>query len=144
MGEKFETSAASLPSPRLPPRHLAVGAGYYTPLTPTLKLSMVQMLGLSALGAVAGGWIKRRLPVLDRLNIPAPIVGGMIYALIALLLRDRVVNLEADAGLRDLLQIAFFTTIGLSVRMETLRKGGAALMWLLAAASVGALLQNVL
>jgi len=65
---------------------------------------MVQMLGLSALGAVAGGWIKRRLPVLDRLNIPAPIVGGMVYALIALLMRDRVVNLEADDGLRNLLQ----------------------------------------
>ena len=105
---------------------------------------MVQMLGLGAIGAVAGGWIKRRVPVLDRLNIPAPIVGGMIYALIALALRDRVVNLEADAALRDLLQIAFFTTIGLSVRMEDLRRGGAALAWLLGAASVGAMLQNVL
>jgi ESS family glutamate:Na+ symporter len=105
---------------------------------------MVQMLGLSAFGAVAGGWIKRRLPVLDRINIPAPIVGGMAYAVIALLLRDRVVNLEADDGLRNLLQIAFFTTIGLSVRMETLRKGGVALAWLLAAASLGVVLQNAL
>lgn len=94
------------------------------------------------MGAVAGNWIKRRFRVLDRLNIPAPIVGGMVYALIALVLRDRVVNVEADDGLRNLLQIAFFTTIGLNVRMEMLRKGGAALAWLLAASSLGVVLQN--
>src|SRR5947207_2463431 len=76
--------------------------------------------------------------------MPSPIAGGMVYALIALALRDRVVNLEADDGLRNLLQVAFFTTIGLSVRMETLRRGGVALAWLLAAASLGVVLQNAL
>lgn len=101
------------------------------------------MLGLGGLGAAAGTWIKRRVPVLDRLHIPAPIVGGMLYALLALALRDRVVNLEADTSLRDLLQIAFFTTIGLGVRVAALRRGGSALVWLLAAASAGAILQNM-
>src|SRR5437899_9628270 len=119
-------------------------AGYYTALVPTLKLTAVQMLGLAGLGAVAGGWIKRRAPLLDRLNIPAPIAGGMIYALLALALRDRVVNLDADTSLRDLLQVAFFTTIGLSVRWQLLRRGGPALAWLLGAASLGAVLQNLL
>jgi ESS family glutamate:Na+ symporter len=113
-------------------------------LVPTLKLTGIQLLGLAGLGAAAGIWIKRRVPVLDRLNVPAPIAGGMLYALLALALRDRVVNLDADTSLRDLLQIAFFTTIGLSVRVEALRRGGSALVWLLAAASAGALLQNLL
>ncbi len=102
------------------------------------------MLGLGAVGAVVGGWIKRRVPVLDRLNIPAPIAGGLVYALIALALRDRVVNLDADTSLRDLLQIAFFTTIGLSLRLQTLRKGGTAMAVLLGVASLGAVLQNLL
>jgi len=102
------------------------------------------MLALAAVGAVAGNWFKRRLPVLDRLNIPAPIVGGMVYALIALLLRDRVVNLDSDSSLRDLLQIAFFTTLGLNVRMEALRRGGPGMLWLLAASTLGAVLQNLL
>jgi ESS family glutamate:Na+ symporter len=113
-------------------------------LVPTLKLTSIQLLGLAGLGAAAGNWIKRRVPVLDRLNVPAPIVGGMLYALLALALRDRVVNLDADTSLRDLLQIAFFTTIGLSVRVDALRRGGSALVWLLAAASAGAVLQNLL
>jgi len=47
-------------------------------MTPTLKIGAVQMLGLAALGVLAGTGLKRRLPLLDRLNIPAPIVGGML------------------------------------------------------------------
>ncbi|MBS1856574.1 MAG: sodium/glutamate symporter [Acidobacteria bacterium] len=113
-------------------------------MIPTLKLSTVQMLGLAGVGAAAGGWTKRRAPLLYRLNIPAPIVGGMMYSLAALALRGRVVNLDADTSLRDLLQIAFFTTIGLSVRASALRRGGRALVWLLGAASAGAVLQNLL
>ena len=61
-------------------------------MTPVLKISAVQMLGLAALGVAAGAWVKRRLPVLARLNIPTPIVGGMLYAMAALMLRDRVVT----------------------------------------------------
>ena len=113
-------------------------------MTPTWKLSAVQVLGLAALGVVMGTWLKRRLPLLDRLNIPVPIVGGMIYAVLTLLLRDRVVNIDADVVLRDLAMIAFMTTIGLGARLQLIREGGSKLLWLLGAASLGALLQNLL
>ena len=113
-------------------------------MTPTLKISAVQMLGLAALGVAAGAWLKRRLPVLDRLNIPAPIVGGMLYAVAALGLRYRGVNIDADVGLRDLLMVAFMTTIGLSARLQLIREGGARVIWFLAIASLGAVLQNLL
>jgi ESS family glutamate:Na+ symporter len=111
---------------------------------PTWKISAVQVLGLAALGVVIGGWIKRRVPVLDRLNIPVPILGGMVYAVATLALRDRVANIDADTALRDLLMIAFMTTIGLSARLQLLREGGAKLLWFFAIASLGALLQNIL
>ena len=110
----------------------------------TWKLSLVQVLGASALGVVLGGWLKRRLPILDRLNIPTSIAGGMVYAILALALHDRVVNLEPDTLLRDLLLIAFMTTVGLSARFQLLREGGKKLVVLLAVSSVGAVLQNLL
>lgn len=88
--------------------------------------------------------MKRKIPLLDRVDIPVPIVGGMVFALVSLGLHGRVVNMEADTSLRDLLMIAFMTTIGLSARIELLRKGGGQVAMLLAIASVGALLQNVL
>ena len=83
-------------------------------------------------------------PLLDRLNIPTPIVGGMLYAVAALALRYRGVNIDADVGLRDLLMVAFMTTIGLSARWQLIREGGARVVWFLAIASLGAVLQNLL
>jgi len=112
-------------------------------MVPTWKISAVQMLGLAALGVVMGAWIKRRVPLLDRLNIPVPILGGMVYAIATLVLRDRVANIEADTVLRDLLMIAFMTTIGLSARWQLVREGGAKLLWFFGAATLGALLQNL-
>ncbi len=113
-------------------------------MIPTIKISAVQVLGLAALGVVMGGWLKRRIPLLDRLNIPVSILGGMVYAVAALVCRDRIVNVDADVVLRDLLMIAFMTTIGLSARVELVRRGGARMLWFLAAASLGAVLQNLL
>ena len=110
----------------------------------TVKISAVQVLGLAALGVVIGGWLKRRVPLLDRLNIPVSILGGMVYAIAALACRDRLVNFDADVVLRDLLMIAFMTTIGLSARLELVRRGGARMLWFLGAATLGAVLQNFL
>ena len=102
------------------------------------------MLALACMGAALGAWLKRKLRLLDRLDIPVPVAGGMAFALIALGLHGRVVNLEADTTLRDLMMIAFMTTIGLSARIELLRTGGFQVALLLVIASIGALLQNAL
>jgi ESS family glutamate:Na+ symporter len=111
---------------------------------PAWKLNPAQVLALACLGVALGSWLKRRAPLLDRLDIPVPVVGGMVYALLTLALHGRVVNLEADTTLRDLLMIAFMTTIGLNARLELIRKGGAGVLKLLCIASIGAALQNVL
>ncbi len=110
----------------------------------TWKLNPAQVVGAAAVGVLAGAWIKGKLPILDRLNIPTPIVGGMVYAFIALALRDRIVNLDVDTSLRDLLLIVFMTTVGLSARWKLLREGGKKLVILLIVSSIGAVLQNVL
>ena len=113
-------------------------------MVPTWKLTAVQVLALACVGIVVGQWLKRKIPLLDRLNIPASIVGGLIYALAALFLRDRYLNLDADPTLRDMLMIAFMTTIGLSARFRLIREGGAQVIWMLAVASFGVVLQNLL
>ena len=113
-------------------------------MPPAWKLNPAQVLALACLGVALGAWLKRRLPLLNRLDIPVPVVGGMLYALLTLALHGRVVNLEVDTTLRDLLMIAFMTTIGLNARLELIRQGGAALIKLLIISTIGAALQNVL
>jgi ESS family glutamate:Na+ symporter len=111
---------------------------------PAWKLNPAQVLALACLGVALGAWLKRKLPLLDRLDIPVPVVGGMLFALLTLALHGRLVNLEVDTTLRDLLMIAFMTTIGLNARLELIRKGGAGVIKLLVIATIGAALQNVL
>jgi ESS family glutamate:Na+ symporter len=111
---------------------------------PVWKLNPAQVLALASLGVALGFWLKRKLPLLDRLDIPVPIVGGTVYALLTLALHGRIVNLEVDTTLRDLLMIAFMTTIGLNARLELIRKGGVGVIKLLLIATIGAVLQNVL
>ena len=113
-------------------------------IVPTIKLDAAEVLALGGLGIGIGVWLKRQIPILDRLCIPTSIVGGMIFAVAALALHNRVVNFEPDTVLRDLLMIAFIATIGLSARIELIRKGGVQVILLLTVASVGAVLQNFL
>lgn len=87
------------------------------------RLNSAQVLAIGCIGVLLGAWIKRKLPVLERLNIPTPIVGGMNFALLAPLMHSRNFSVESDGSLRDLSMIAFMTTIGLSARLKLIREG---------------------
>ena len=112
-------------------------------MTPIIKLNAIQVLGLSAFGFVVGAWLKRKIPVLDYLNIPASVLGGLIYAIVVVALRDRVVNFEMDLVLQSILMIAFFTTIGMGASLQLVKRGGPQVAWFLVLATVGAVMQNV-
>ncbi len=91
----------------------------------TFKLDMVQTLALSALVLFAGYGIRRRVKVLDRYNIPAPVIGGFLFATITLVLRLRgIAAVDFDTALQVPLMIAFFTTIGLGASLGLLKVGG--------------------
>lgn len=110
----------------------------------TLKLNAIQVLAIACFGAAMGAWLKRKLPVLDRFHVPAPILGGLVFACLTLLLRDRVVNFEMDLVLRDIFMVAFFTTIGLGASARLVRQGGLQVLGFFALATLGVVLQNVL
>lgn len=113
-------------------------------MVPALKVSAIQVLALACLGVMAGAWLRRRVRVLDWLNIPASVLGGFLYAVIALVLRDRYLNLEFDLVLRDILMIAFFTTVGLRASVRLVREGGRQVLQFWLVATLGVVLENVL
>lgn len=112
------------------------------PATASVQLNAVQVLAIAALGVAAGAWLKQRVRLLDRLHIPASVLGGMAGALLLLALRDRWLNVEMDMALRDIFMVAFFTSVGMSASLRLIREGGRQVLifWLLATA--GAVLQN--
>jgi glutamate:Na+ symporter, ESS family len=109
-----------------------------------LKVSGAESLALGALAVLLGIWLRRRLIVLERWSIPAPVAGGLLIALLLSMLRGRVLSVDVDTSLRDLLSLVCFTIIGLNASFVVLVRGGAAIPLLLLLAGVGALLQNLL
>jgi glutamate:Na+ symporter, ESS family len=110
-----------------------------------VSLNATQLLALACFGLLIGRWLKKQFPILDYLNIPAAIVGGLFYAVLTLLLRDRIVNFVIDARemvLQTILMNAFFTTIGMSASFALLKRGGPQVLWFFVIATFGALFQN--
>ena len=100
-------------------------------------------MALAAVVLFAGYGIRRRVGVLDRFNIPAPVVGGFIFAALALALRQsRLLAMEFDTTLQSPFMVAFFTTIGLGASLALLKKGGPQVLLFWGIASVLAILQN--
>ena len=100
----------------------------------TVKFDLILTLALAALFLFVGGFVQRRVPLFARSSIPAAAIGGLLFAVVALLLRARgSVGLTVDTTLRAPLQTAFFTTIGLSATLSLLREGGwrTAFFWLI-------------
>jgi len=102
----------------------------------TITLDMVQTLAAGALALFVGFQLVDRVPFLRRYNIPAPVVGGLIVAILVLVLRQQnVTTITFDTTLQTPLMNAFFTAIGFSASLSLLRAGsGQALVFLVLAA----------
>ncbi len=109
------------------------------------KLDMIQTLALASVVLFLGYGIRKRIAVLDRFNIPAPVIGGFLFAALSLVLRQTgLVSFEFDTTLQPPLMVAFFTTIGLGASLKLLRVGGPQVLVFWALATVVAISQNLL
>ncbi len=107
-----------------------------------LKLDLLQTLTLAAVVYYTGVKLRQRVAILDRLNIPSAVVGGLAFALVVFVLRDRWANIALDTSAQSTLNVAFFTTIGMGASLALLRRGGMAVATFLLFAIVVCLVQN--
>ena len=114
-----------------------------SPVVTVLTLDMMQTVALAAVVLFAGYGVRRRIGVLDRFNIPAPVIGGFLFAAMALGLRQSgLLAFEFTTTLQSPLMIAFFTTIGLGASFGLLKIGGPQVLLFWGLASLLAVLQN--
>jgi ESS family glutamate:Na+ symporter len=108
-----------------------------------LKLDLVQTVAFAGLVLFVGYGIRRVVRPLARNNVPAPVVGGLLAAVVILLARRGGAGVvQFDTTLQAPLMIAFFTTIGLGASVSLLRRGGPQVILILVVATVVAALQN--
>ena len=76
-----------------------------------------------------GKFIKHRSNFLQRNNIPASVIGGVLCSIIiAMLSGFGIIHLTFDMQLRDVLLLTFFSAVGLTSKLKTLLHGGRELL----------------
>jgi len=111
-------------------------------MSSTLKLDLLQTLTLAALVYYGGVQLRRRIALLDRLNIPSAVIGGLLFTLLTLLLREQDVAIQLDTALQTMLSVAFFTSIGMGASLALLRAGGIQVLIFLLFSTLFCLIQN--
>jgi ESS family glutamate:Na+ symporter len=110
----------------------------------SLKLDILQTLSLAAVLYFVGLQLRQRIALLDRLNIPAAVVGGLLFALLVLAGRDRFLSVQLDTSAQPVLSVAFFSSIGMGASLALLRAGGLQVVIFLLIAIAFCFVQNFL
>ena len=109
----------------------------------TYHFDMTMTLGLAVILLSIGHLIKMGLPVLKRYFIPAPVLGGIVFSIITLVGHHmRLFSFTYDDQLKNLLMIAFFTTIGFTASLRMLINGGIGVVLFLGCSIILILIQN--
>jgi len=110
-----------------------------------LNLDMIQFLAFATVVLLIGQFLRKRLQFLEKFCIPAPVVGGLLFAIIALILRQTgILAFVFNNTLQSVLMTAFFTTVGFTASLRVLKKGGVKVFVFLMAAIGLVVLQNIL
>ena len=110
----------------------------------TVEFDILYTILAALLVLFAGRALVARSAFLKRFSIPAPVVGGVLVAVL-LAAADALggVRISFDMGLRDNLLLMFFTTVGLSADARMLVMGGPKLVVFLVISAIFIIVQNL-
>ena len=110
-----------------------------------VTLDLINTVAFGGVVLFFGHGIRRFIPALSRYNVPAPVIGGLLVALVMLAARSRGAALMTfDTRLQAPFMIAFFTTVGFGASVSLLKVGGPQVVVFLLLATVLAVAQNVI
>jgi ESS family glutamate:Na+ symporter len=109
----------------------------------TIDLDPIQTLAAAIGVLLVGGFALSRIGFLRNNNIPVPVVGGIIFAVLTTVLYARFdTQISFDMALKDPMMLMFFTTIGLTADLRSLRRGGPTLLLFAVACALFLTVQN--
>lgn len=108
-------------------------------------IDAINTLAFAGVVLFLGYAIRNRVALLARLNIPAPVVGGLVVSMVMAAGYARgAVPFVFDTTWQAPLMIAFFTSVGFGASLGLLKRGGPLVLLFLVIASVFTILQNLL
>lgn len=110
----------------------------------THTFNMSETLAIAVCLLLIGRWIKGKVYFFEKFFIPAPVIGGVIFSIISLIgYNMQLFVFDFDGSLKNLLMVAFFTTIGFLASLKMLKKGGLQVFTFLLVAVILVVIQNV-
>ena len=109
-----------------------------------LELNMIQAIGLAVILLLIGRALRRRIGFLEKYCIPAPVIGGFLFAIITFIFKQsNFLEIKFDTTLQQFFMVMFFTSVGFNASLQVLKKGGKKVFTFLAVAVGLLILQNL-
>ena len=110
-----------------------------------IELDMYQTLALSVLVLLLGKFLRERVRVLEKFCIPAPVIGGVLFAIFTCVCYvTGVAEFAFDDILKEVCMVMFFTSVGFQANLKVLKSGGRAMIVFLGVVIVLIVSQNFL
>lgn len=111
-----------------------------------IELNAITTLCLACLLYILGQAIVNHISILRRICIPAPVIGGLIFAIIVAVLESfNIVTIKLNASfIQDFFMLAFFTTIGLGASLKLFKLGGKVLLLYFFFCAIMSVIQNII
>lgn len=108
------------------------------------QLNMAETVGFAIILLLLGRWIKKKVNFFEKFFIPAPVIGGTLFSIILLIgHQTETFTFTFNDDIKNLLMIAFFTTVGFSASLKILKKGGVGVALFLLAAVILVIIQDI-
>ena len=94
-----------------------------------LHLDMYQTLAIAVLVQLLGRFLKKKINFLEKFCIPAPVVGGLLFAILTCVLYGTgIAEVSFNDTLREVCMVFFFTSVGFQANLKVLKSGGKSLI----------------
>ncbi len=109
-----------------------------------IQLDMYQTLAAAVLVLLLGNYLKKKIYFLQKFCIPAPVIGGLIFAIMTCICYvTGIAEFSFDDTLREVCMVFFFTSVGFQANLKVLKSGGKSLIVFLGLVIVLIILQNL-
>ena len=94
-----------------------------------IDLDMYQTLAMAVLVLMLGKFLRSRVQVLERFCIPAPVIGGVLFAVFTCICYvTGIAEFSFDDILKEVCMVFFFTSVGFQANLKVLKSGGKAMV----------------
>lgn len=109
----------------------------------TLELDLYQTVAVAVLVFALGAYLRKKINWLEKYCIPAPVIGGILFALMTLFLNvTDTMSIKTDDTMKNVFMMLFFTTVGYTASLKLLKKGGLQVFIFVGVATLLVLLEN--